>query len=375
MKNILLILIFFIIFVFSPTSVFAQKTESNTLCTIIGQSSLGCTIESGGWPATGFVMQGPRGDTSHAGVFQKRQAEAVDIANSSSPDVYATINGTVEQAYVCGSVDTCSSASYGNYVEIASEDNATIIRYAHLATVYVQKGAQVTPGTALGKMGTTGWSTGVHLHFDVSGGDLAPPLIPETITPANCNVPSIACTPSYVTYDPNAINPNSPKTTPAQGDYWFILHRRSKKEDLYQGTPGDVASSKLIRTFTVNVGRFQDDPTPLPQKLGRDYWLITSKRASSNTNLLGPYFLSLDIPYLGEFQGPQPYLECGENGDEQCFWTTPGDFGLHGVGNTPSRLTDNGSSGCIRHSNEDITYLNSIINPSNSAIRYYIEDN
>ena len=86
-----------------------------------------------------------------------------------------------------------------------------------------------------------------------------------------------------------------------------------------------------------------------------------------------PFFLTLDIPAPEtEPYGPVPYEECGG----QCYWVVPGAFGLHGVAGNPSKLSreDPGSSGCIRHSDEDITYLYSLLSPAKEKIRYYVVD-
>lgn len=83
--------------------------------------------------------------------------------------------------------------------------------------------------------------------------------------------------------------------------------------------------------------------------------------------------LTLNIPVSDtEPFGPEPYLEC--NG--QCNWILPGAFGLHGSGGNPEKLssTDPGSSGCIRHTDEDITYLYNILDHQKAEIRYYIKD-
>lgn len=153
---------------------------------------------------------------------------------------------------------------------------------------------------------------------------------------------------------------------------WLILHRKSNTEFLYQGVPGDKKQSKLIKTFTVKVGIPSQRPTPLPQLLGREYWLITEKAASEDPET-APYFLTLDVPTGDEWPyGPTPYLEC--NG--QCDWVTIGYFGLHGVNGKIDKLSkeDPGSSGCIRHSDEDIVYLYNLLEPEKEEIRYYIED-
>jgi hypothetical protein len=158
-----------------------------------------------------------------------------------------------------------------------------------------------------------------------------------------------------------------------QQDYWFILLRKSKQEFLYRGIPGDRQQSSLVKQFKVNVGVTNDRPTPLPQLMGREYWNIIAKYEVKDDPETAPYFLTLDIPFLDEYPfGPTPYTEC--NG-EQCDWVRPGSFGLHGVAGDPGKLSDYGSSGCIRHSDEDITYLYNLLNPNKEQeIRYYIED-
>ena len=154
--------------------------------------------------------------------------------------------------------------------------------------------------------------------------------------------------------------------------YWFMLHRASNIEYLYLGAPADVQNSRLIRTFTVKTGIVGERPTPLPQLVGREYWNIIKKEPSDNPET-GPYFLTLDVPTSEEWPyGPTPYLEC----DGQCDWVTVGYFGLHGVGGDPTKLLveDPGSSGCIRHSDEDITFLYNLLDMNDAGIRYYIQD-
>lgn len=155
--------------------------------------------------------------------------------------------------------------------------------------------------------------------------------------------------------------------------YWFLLHRNSNLEYLYEGVPGQKEKSKLVRTFKVKTGAPNKSPTPLPQLLGRKYWVIVDKQKEEENPETSPYFLTLNIPVSDtEPFGPTPYLECGT----QCSWNLPGYFGLHGVGGNSDKLLDEdpGSSGCIRHSDEDITYLYSLLDPKKDEIRYYIQD-
>lgn len=159
----------------------------------------------------------------------------------------------------------------------------------------------------------------------------------------------------------------------SEDSYWFVLHRKSNVEFLYLGEPGVKDRSTFVRAFKVKSGVPGEKPTPLPELLGRDYWLITDKMENFDNPETAPYFLTLDIPISEEEPyGPVPYGEC--NG--QCNWILPGAFGLHGVNGDSNRLLslDSGSSGCIRHSDEDITYLYNILDPDSSDIRYYIRD-
>lgn len=155
--------------------------------------------------------------------------------------------------------------------------------------------------------------------------------------------------------------------------YWFVLSRKSNIEYLYKGIPGDKKRSDLIKTFVVKSGIPGERPTPLPQLTGEDYWLVTKKYETKDNPETAPYFIELNVPTKEtEPFGPEPYRECGE---VQCNWQIPGPFGLHGVGGDLSRLSyeNPGSSGCIRHKDEDIIYLYNLLNPK-EEIRYYIED-
>ncbi len=156
-------------------------------------------------------------------------------------------------------------------------------------------------------------------------------------------------------------------------EYWFLLLRKSQAELLYFGVPGSISKSEIVKIFTVKTGVPDKKPTPLPKLLGRQYWLITAEKEVFGSPETAPYFLSLDIPVSDQPPyGPTPYPECFGS----CNWEVPGEFGLHGVGGDMSKLSiaDPGSSGCIRHKDEDIAYLFDLLDPQNGAIRYYIEE-
>nr|WP_249292567.1 M23 family metallopeptidase [Metabacillus flavus] len=94
---------------------------------------------------------------------QKKLHGGVDIANGNVP-VHAAASGTV--------IRSSYSSSWGNVVFIShviNGKNYTTI-YAHLDSSSVHSGQSVSQGQQIGIMGTTGGSTGTHLHFEVHPG-------------------------------------------------------------------------------------------------------------------------------------------------------------------------------------------------------------
>ncbi|SOC49998.1 Peptidase family M23 [Blastococcus aggregatus] len=125
----------------------------------------GLPVASGSWirPTAGTVTSGfgPRGGTLHAGV---------DIAGPRDTPVYATADGTVviaacTSAY-CDRDGSLSLTGYGNLVELDHGGGVTT-RYAHLSAYTATAGQRVSAGALLGFQGSTGNSTGVHLHLEV----------------------------------------------------------------------------------------------------------------------------------------------------------------------------------------------------------------
>lgn len=85
---------------------------------------------------------------------------AIDIANRAAPNILAADSGTVVGA---GWLD---NYGYGNRV-IIDHGNGYRTLYAHMSAIYVVPGQTVSRGSAIGRMGSTGRSTGTHLHFEV----------------------------------------------------------------------------------------------------------------------------------------------------------------------------------------------------------------
>lgn len=82
----------------------------------------------------------------------------IDIAVDFGAPVYATAAGTVEQAGWNG--------GYGRYVRLAHSNGYTTA-YGHMSGLAVSAGQKVAKGEVIGFVGSTGYSTGPHLHYEV----------------------------------------------------------------------------------------------------------------------------------------------------------------------------------------------------------------
>ena len=85
----------------------------------------------------------------------------LDFAGNTNDPIYATMSGTVMVAEF-------NNGGLGNVIWIKHDNDNYFSAYAHLETFNVSAGDKVTKGQQIGGMGTTGYSTGVHLHFVVA---------------------------------------------------------------------------------------------------------------------------------------------------------------------------------------------------------------
>jgi len=83
----------------------------------------------------------------------------IDIANKLGTPIYAYSSGTVTDA-------SWANSYSGNAITI-DHGNGLVTRYAHLSEMFVSTGQSVVGGQHIGAMGRTGYTTGVHLHFEV----------------------------------------------------------------------------------------------------------------------------------------------------------------------------------------------------------------
>ena len=88
----------------------------------------------------------------------------IDFKGAIGSPIFAAAGGRVSFAG--------QKSGYGNAIEIM-HGNGMLTRYAHLSRIGVKMGQQVTAGTTIGGLGSTGRSTGPHLHFEVRINDRA----------------------------------------------------------------------------------------------------------------------------------------------------------------------------------------------------------
>lgn len=104
------------------------------------------------WPTVGGYI------SSHVGYRWGRLHKGLDIARPSNYAIKAADNGTVVEAGYDG--------SFGNKVVI-NHNNGMKTIYAHMSSIHVSVGQTVSRGQQIGVMGSTGNSTGTHLHFEL----------------------------------------------------------------------------------------------------------------------------------------------------------------------------------------------------------------
>lgn len=111
-------------------------------------------------PAEGYFIRPISGGIRTQGVHGYN---GVDLASYYGAEVYAAASGTVIVSRASG-----WNGGYGSYI-VVRHSNGTQTLYAHLSGNLVSQGQNVVQGQVIGNMGSSGRSTGTHLHFEVRG--------------------------------------------------------------------------------------------------------------------------------------------------------------------------------------------------------------
>lgn len=120
-------------------------------------------------PVSGYTISSPFGNRKSPTAGASSNHKGVDMACPSGTPIYATRAGTV-------TVASYQAGGAGYYVSINHGDGFASI-YMHMTRYVVSKGQSVAQGELIGYVGSTGISTGPHLHFGVSyGGTYVNPM-------------------------------------------------------------------------------------------------------------------------------------------------------------------------------------------------------
>lgn len=155
------------------------KEYQNTLNSMTSPNGTSFVYDGGDflWPVPGYYKISA-GFQSNDSVHNGRH-NGVDIAGSgiSGKPIIAISDGVVTKSNNSCTHNYKKSGScgcgggYGNYVTInhGTKDGQTyVVTYGHMSSTAVSTGATVKKGQVIGYVGTTGWSTGYHLHFGIS---------------------------------------------------------------------------------------------------------------------------------------------------------------------------------------------------------------
>lgn len=141
-----------------------QQGGSNTptyVPTTPGASGFAIPTPGFYWVSSYF---GPRWGRSHKGIdVAGGGISGSAVVASKAGTVISVVQGCSHNYPKSGN---CCGNGYGNYVVI-SHDGTYSTLYGHLASISVSPGQYVSQGQVLGTVGSTGWSTGYHLHFEV----------------------------------------------------------------------------------------------------------------------------------------------------------------------------------------------------------------
>ena len=123
-------------------------------------------------PLDGASLTSSYGMRTHPVLGGRRAHKGVDLAAPTGTPVYASADGVISRA------DWFSS--YGLYISIEHGGNIQT-RYGHLSRLNVAAGQPIKKGDLIGYVGSTGRSTGPHLHYEVRVDGLAVNPIPYMV--------------------------------------------------------------------------------------------------------------------------------------------------------------------------------------------------
>ena len=140
----------------------AQEQARAELKKLLASSGSNTSTYIGGdfrWPSVATRITSYYGSRKDPITKKSSFHTGIDIAAALGTNIFAANGGKV---IVAG----WSSKGYGNYVVIDHGGGKSTL-YAHMSKILTTKGATVAKGDVIGLCGSTGWSTGPHLHFEI----------------------------------------------------------------------------------------------------------------------------------------------------------------------------------------------------------------
>lgn len=128
-----------------------------------------------GMPVRDTRMTSAYGMRDHPVLKRRARHKGVDLASPTGTPIYATADGVVSRAN--------RFSSYGLFISIEHGGDYQT-RYAHMSRLAVSEGERVRRGDIIGYVGSTGRSTGPHLHYEVRVAGVAVDPRPYMVEPA-----------------------------------------------------------------------------------------------------------------------------------------------------------------------------------------------
>ena len=137
----------------------AKKADLENILSAIENENYRRDVTPSQWPTAGGEITSYFGGRSNPfGGYDYTWHSGLDIANYYGAPVYAAASGYVQQSGWYG--------GYGRYIRI-SHDFGLETAYGHMSSLVVSAGEYVKKGQVIGYVGSSGYSTGPHLHFEV----------------------------------------------------------------------------------------------------------------------------------------------------------------------------------------------------------------
>lgn len=133
------------------TLIHTAQTKQDSLMSVPGISPVS--------PKGYYRISDPFGTRIHPITRRRQHHDGIDFAGKKGNSIYAVGNGKVIDVHK-------SRTGYGNKVTISHGYGYKTL-YAHMNDIFVKKGDLISRGQTIGTIGTTGRSTGPHLHFEV----------------------------------------------------------------------------------------------------------------------------------------------------------------------------------------------------------------